>query len=255
MKTTIFDISKLGIVLLALSFAMVSCSKDEENNDDDNNNNNQQEEAQTFPTPGDADGTLVAVKSVSIQDTPIGPIEIQIGTAVGVFTDDGFTSGDFISAGMVTCNGSELGINANNSYTFTDITATNPTGIDFNNDVEWDVTGANGIPAFNFNADVFGFPSATAITSSTTVDKADGYTVTCNNVSGADSTLFNIGGAIKTLAGNATSCTFTAAELADVATGMSVVQVVPYVIGSNTFGSKKIYFVNEYVQSQSVTVQ
>lgn len=249
-----FNITKLGIVLLALNFAMVSCSKDDDKDDEDTTPT-EQEQAQTYPTPGDADGTLVAVKSVSITDTPIGPIETILGTAVGVFTDDGFASGDFISAGMVSCNASELDINPNNSYVFTDISATNPTGINYNNDVEWEVSGANGIPNFSYNADVFGFPAVSAITSADVVDKATGYTVTCNSVSGADSTLFLIGGVTKTLAGNATSCTFSSAELTNVDTGMNIVQIAAYTIGDNTFSGKKIYFVNEYVQSQSVTVQ
>jgi hypothetical protein len=254
MKNRMIDITRLGMLLLALNFAMVSCSKDDDSSEEENPPA-QSDDPDTFPTPSDADGVLVAVKSVSITDTPIGPIEVVLGTAVGVFTDDGFSSGDFIGAGTVECNTSALAMNANSSYTFTDITATNPTGLDFNNDIQWEVSGANGIPTISYNADVFGFPSVSGITSADVVDKANGYTVTCNSVAGADSVLFLIGGATKTIAGNATSCNFSSAELADVDTGASVVQIAAYVTNPVDFGSARIYFINEYVQSQSVTVQ
>lgn len=239
---------------LALAISLVSCKKDEEE-PAATTGGSTQDSAQTYPTPGDADGVMVAVKAVTVTDTPIGPIETILGTAVSVFTDDGFASGDFITAGSVSCNGGELALNPNNSYTFTDISTTNPTGLDFNSDVQWEVSGGNGIPTISFNADVFGFPTVGQITSGDTVDKASGYTVSCASVSGADSVLFLVGGATKTLAGSATSCAFSASDLSDVDTGTNVVQVAAYVSNPTTFDTKKIYFINEFVQSQTVTVQ
>ncbi|NND94735.1 MAG: hypothetical protein HKN45_07690 [Flavobacteriales bacterium] len=244
---------KRFLTLSVLFLAFFSCDKEETSEEDMQQTD--QEDTSTFPTPNDADGVLVAVKSVSITDSPLGPIEIQLGTAVGVFTEDGFTSDEFISAGMVSCNGSELAINANNAYTFTDITPTDPTGLDFNDEIEWNVTGANGIANLNYNADMIGFPSVTSITSSELVDKEDGHTLTCDNVSAADSVIFLIGGVTKTLSGNANSCSFTADELTEIGTGANIAQIAAYVADPVDFGTTRIYFVNEYVQSQSVTVE
>lgn len=252
MKTQSTYLNKTLSILLCLGLIMTSCS-DDDDSEPQTDQQTQQESADTFPTPSDADGTCVAVKSTSITDTPIGPITTIIGTAVAVFSDDGFNS--FISAGTVSCNTSELTLNTNNSYVFDQITQTNPTGIDYNGDVMWSVTGGNGIASFDHNANNIGFPTAGAITSSDQIDIASGYTLTCESVSGADSVLFLIGGTTKTLAGNATECTFTAAELADVDTGTNIAQVAAYVLAPTDFGDTRIYFVNETVQSKTVTVQ
>ncbi len=234
---------------------MSACSKDDDEETGPDPTTQQEESADTYPTPSDADGTLVAVKSTSITDTPIGPITTIIGTAVAVFSDDGFTSGTWISAGNVSCNAQDLTLNPNNSYVFTDISQMNPLGLNFSSDVIWDVTGGNGIAAFNINAEPLGFPVVGEITSSDIVEIADGYTMTCASVSGADSVIFVIGGTTKTLAGNATSCAFSSAELQSVATGASVVQVAAYVMAPTDFGDTRIYTVNEAVQSKTVTVQ
>ncbi len=252
MKSRSTYLNKTLSIFLCLGLILSSCS-DDDDSEPQNEPQPQEESVDTFPTPSDADGTCVAVKSTSITDTPIGPITTIIGTAVAVFTDDLFTS--FISAGAVSCNSNDLTLNSNNSYVFDQITQTNPTGIDYNGDVMWSVTGGNGIAGFDHNANTLGFPTAGEITSSDQVDIASGYTLTCASVSGADSTLFLIGGAIKTLAGNATSCTFTAAELADVETGTNIAQVAAYVVGPTDFGDTRIYFINETVQSKTVTVQ
>jgi hypothetical protein len=242
-------------ILLCLGLLISACSKDDDDETASDPTPQQEESADTYPTPSDADGTLVAVKSTSITDTPIGPITTIIGTAVAVFTDDGFTSGTWISAGNVSCNAQDLTLNPNNSYVFTDISQTNPLGLDFNSEVLWDVSGGNGIASFNIDANPIGFPVVGEITSSEIVETSDGYTMTCASVSGADSVIFVIGGTTKTLAGNATSCTFTSAELQSLATGPSVAQVAAYVMAPNDFGDTRIYTVNEAVQTKSVTVQ
>lgn len=248
-------LNKTLSILLGLGLLMGSCSKDDDSDPEPDPTPQTEESADTFPTPSDADGTLVAVKSSSITDTPIGPIVTVIGTAVAVFSDDDFATDNWISAGNVSCNSSDLTINANNSYVFTDISATNPLGMDFVGEVQWSVSGANGISSFDHNALNLGFPGVGAITSSDQVVKADGYTMTCDYTTGADSVIFIIGGTAKTLAGNATECVFTSAELADVSTGSSVAQVAAYVMSPTDFGDTRIYFVNESVQTKTVTVQ
>jgi len=240
---------------LAISLLMMSCEKDDPTPSTPNPTPTDNS-AQTYPTPSDADAVLVAVKATTSTDTPIGPIDVLVGTAVGIFSNDGFASGDFIQAGTVTCNTLELAINPNNSYTFTDISATNPMGINYSSAVNWSVVGANGISPITHNAITQGFPTTGEITSPATVVRADGYTVTCASVSGADSVLFNIGGVTKTLAGNATACAFSASELSGATTGSSVVQVNAFTIDSEVFGSDtKAYFINQDTRSITVTVE
>lgn len=242
---------------LSLSMGLCSCSEESTEPQDTGGGggSNNSESADSFPSPSDGDAVLVAVNSNSVTETPIGPIVTVIGTAVSIFTDDGFASGDFISAGEVSCNDQALAINPNNSYTFTDISVSNPTGLDFSSGVNWEVTGANGIMGFTHDASSLGFPSVGEITSAETVDRSQDYTLTCASVAGADSVIFLVGGVAKTLQGNTTSCTFTSDDISDIATGINVAQVAAYVISPETYGGKQIYFVNETVQSETITVE
>ncbi len=171
MKNQSTYLNKTLSILLGLGLLMGSCSSDDDTEPETDPTPQTQESADTFPTPGDADGTLVAVKSTSVTDTPIGPITTIIGTAVAVFSDDGFTSANWISAGSISCNTQALTLNPNNSYVFDQITQTNPFGIDFNGDVDWSVSGANGIASFDYNANVLGYPTAGEITSADIVVK------------------------------------------------------------------------------------
>jgi hypothetical protein len=82
-----------------------------------------------------------------------------------------------------------------------------------------------------------------------------GYTLTVNSVTGADSVLFLVGGIDKTIAGNATSCAFTASELSSLANGSTAVQVAAYTSTSETLSGKVIYYGNETVQSLITTVE
>ncbi|MDB4534079.1 hypothetical protein N9242_04335, partial [Vicingaceae bacterium] len=178
------------------------------------------------------------------------PITTTIGTGVATFIDG---NSSFIGAGTVKLNTNTLTQNPNNSYVFVPGT-TMPTGISFAGNVSWDVSGGNGFNAFTKNVTI-GFPTVSEITSSATVTKSTGYTVTVNNVSGADSVLFLVGGIDKTISGNATSCTFSSSELSSLANGTAAVQVAAYISTNETIGGKVIYYGNETVQSKTITVQ
>lgn len=205
--------------------------------------------ASTTPTFPDADGVLWAVRST----TSVSGFELQVGTAVGLFYEN-TTNGVMVNAGTVKLNSKSLTVQSNNAYVFTP-SATSPTGLDFSGSVIWNVSGANGHTAFEYNATEGGFPTVSAITSGSTVTKADGYTLTCATVTNADSTLFLVGNVSKTLMGNANSCTFTASELSGLATGTQVVQIVPYNVKLETLNSKKYYFGKEDVRQLSVTIK
>ncbi len=206
----------------------------------------------TTPNFTDADASLWAVRTFSTQSTPIGPIDIEIGLGVGAFTNDGFAS--FVNVGDVSLNSVALTRQSNNSYV-SQPSQTNPTGVDFGTGVEWNVQGGSGFPAFTRSVTAFPFPTVAAITSAETVVRANGYTLTTTQVTGADSVIFLVGSVSKTLAGNATACTFSAAELAGAGTGASLVQIAPYKYNNEVIGGKRIYFGKEMVRTKSVTIQ
>jgi len=204
------------------------------------------------PVIGDGDGTLVAIKNNTTTETPIGPISVTLGLGSAFFYNTGDYT-NFIPAGNVTLNGSGLEAQDNNAYVFVP-DETDYEGISFSSGVSWNVTGAGNIPSFSHTV-ANSFPSASEITSGETVTRSAGYTLTVNSVSGADSVLFIVGEVSKTLPGTATSYTFTASELSSLAAGTSVVMVAPYNYEGAVYGGRTFYFVNEMVESKTVTIE
>ena len=202
------------------------------------------------PSFAGADASLWAVKSLSVTTVAGQTITTTIGTGVATFIDG---SSNFIGAGTVKLNTNTLTQNPNNSYVFT-AGISMPTGIDFSGGVAWDVAGGNGYSAFTKNV-TLGFPTVSAVTSSGTITKANGYTVSVNTVTGADSVLFLVGGVNKTIAGNANSCFFSSSELSSLSNGTTVVQVAAYTSTNETVGGKVIYYGNETVQTKTTTVE
>lgn len=243
-----FKISRLASLAVVVSMAVTSCNLLDTDTDDTTTST-----PPPTPTIADGNGTLSAVKSVTFQDVPgFGQIEIDLGIAAAAFFD-GTDYSSFISGGTVSCETLELGANPNNSYTFIP-SATEPSGIDFSGNPDWSVGGNGVIPAFTHTTNI-GFPTAGNVTSSTTVTKANGYTLSIASVSGADSVLYMVAGVIVTEPGNSTSHTFSAADLADIGSGPSVVQAAAYKMESAVYGGKTFYFVNERVVTQSVTIE
>jgi hypothetical protein len=58
----------------------------------------------------------------------------------------------------------------------------------------------------------------------------------------------------KTVAGNQTTCNFTAAQMGTAGSGSGLIQVTPYQIESNNFNGKKIYRIMEVVKTKTVTI-
>lgn len=237
----------IGMVLISIC-AFTACESDDDDttptpSDDSGNNSNQTFEP-SISFSG-ADATLIAVQSVS--STIAG--NFTIGTAVGVFYDNGV----LIDAGTVSAEGTDLTLNANNSYTAT-ASASNPTGINYTTPIEWSVSGNNGFAAFTESVNR-SFPTADAITSGETIDKSDGYTLSTSSITGSDSVLFTIGNVSKIMSANTTSYTFSSQELSVLSNGTNVASIAPYNFSNKTISSKNIYFVNEYVVQRSVSIQ
>lgn len=247
---TLNETLKWGRLLLlcgAVSLTIASCNTDEDEVPADPSSN------PVTPTFSEGDGALIAVKSVTFQDVPvIGQVEVDLGLGVAVFFNNGNTE-SFVEAGSVTLEGESLTLQDNNSYVYLP-SQTNPTGIDFSGNPSWEVGGAGSVTGFTRETNI-GFPNVGSITSSGTVSSGSDYTVTVSNVSGADSVIFTCGGLVRTVAGNATSYTFTAAETSSMGTGPSYVQVAPYRIEEATVGGGAYWFVNERVVTQSVTIE
>lgn len=238
---------------LVAFLTLCACNKDPLNQNSNNNN--------TAPTPTpnvcqNADAALFAVRSLS-KGPSVGnfpaPV-ITLGLGVGIFTSNGLTAGTptRVNVGTVEANGTALEYEGETYLNKPGIT--NPQGIDWSSNVTWTVSGDNGFPSFT-HSPTNAFPTATEITSSGTVSKSTGYTLTCNAVTGADSVLFLVGDVAFTKAGNATTHTFTSSDLAPLATGANFVQIVPYTFSSQTYGGKVICFGKETVQQLLVDIQ
>jgi hypothetical protein len=87
------------------------------------------------------------------------------------------------------------------------------------------------------------------------VDKSADYTISISSVSNADSIIYVVSGVTKTTAGNVTSCTFSAEELAGAPSGAGIIQAAPYAYSDQEFSGKTVYFVKEKVVSKSVTIE
>ena len=237
------------LMAVVLTFA-VSCKKEEEKEEEETPT--AADTSAPTPTFSEGSGSLVAIKSQSTTQSPIGPIETSIGLAVASFYANGNT-GSLLDAGTVTVNSKSLSKQANNSYTYTPGT-TDVSGIDFGSNVEWSVGGASSVAAFSYTTTIT-FPKITAITSSETVEKTSGYTLSASGISGADSIIFQVGSVVKTLAGNSTACTFSSSELSGELAGTSIAQVAAYKWEDREHNSKTYYYVNETVVSKTITIK
>ncbi len=206
-----------------------------------------------FPVPTDAEGVLVAIKTFSTVDA--GPISMDVifGTGVAVFPG----GSGFLDAGEVALNDVELEKTSNNSYTYTNLgDLTNPTGIDLSGGASWDVEGNGDVPAMT-NEEFNIFPSKPTITSSETINRADGYNFTWSSITNADSIIVSIltgsdeDNISVTVAGNTTSRNFTADELSKLRkSNVAILQIAAYKITSRNIGGSKIYFINQSVATK-----
>ncbi|MDF3028615.1 MAG: hypothetical protein K0S23_2922 [Fluviicola sp.] len=239
--------TSLFVLVCSLSMLISSCKKEDILPEEPAPTPVSTPTGSTTPTPIGADGVMWAIKSSST----VQGFTIEIGTAVGIFMN-GTT--DLVNVGTVSVNSQNLTASSNNAYTFAP-NQTMPTGLDFSSSTDWSVSGGNGHAAFTYDASSLVFPSGSAITSSATVTKANGYTLSCSSVSAADSTLFIIGNVSKTLAGSVNSCTFSASELSGLSAGSSVAMIVPYKLMQTTINGKNYYFGKERVNQLSVTIE
>lgn len=255
MNLTNTTLRNLSLLLTAATLTLGACKKDDDEPETPStpstpNNNGQ---ASTTPSFPGAAGSLWGVNTYSIQSTPIGDFEIEAGVGIAIFPSADNAS-VYVSGGTVTLNDVALTEQSSHAYLSMPTTA-NPTGIDLSSGTtHWVVSGSANVPAFD-RTPSFSFPTVQPVTSSTTVVRADGYTLSAGSVSGADSVVFAVGGILKTLPGGNSSCSFSAAELASLSAGPSIVQVAAYTFEHEVIDGKDIYFGKETVRTRSVTIQ
>lgn len=207
--------------------------------------------------PSNVSGVLVAIQTQTKPPIVIPGVPIQminVGLAVALFPSG--TAGVNYNAGNVSVNTFQLTKDTSNMYMYTP-GATNPLGLEFTTPPSWTVSGSANVPAFNATA--YAFPSDVNVTSATTVNVSSAYSLTCDPVTGADSLIFAVHGPsasiIKTKAGNVSSYSFSAADLATVGKGVGYIQITAYRMKPVVNSNKTYWVINENVATIGATFQ
>ncbi len=213
------------------------------------------------PTVASVDGALVSLRLDVTTVTAGIPISITTESALASFysTTGGTT---MIDAGTVSVNSLSLEKQSSNSYYKTATIGMTPSTLSFSSGSSWSVSGAGSVPAFTYNNSA-DFPSFTGTVNDSIITRSSGITVSLSgNVSNADSViLFIAAGSTsvhKTVAGSAGSITLTASDLSGlpvVSNKSAFLEVIPYRVLLNTFGTKHYAFIKEYAFVKSVNVQ
>lgn len=237
------------LLLAVVTGILASCSGDSDGDTNQPDN--------PIPIPSDASGVMVAVQTVTTISTPLGPQTVNFGTAIAVFFSGNNTT-QFVDAGIVKAEDKNLAQQSDKSYVYTP-SQTDVSGLTFGNAADWSVSGAGIIPQITYSFN--GFPNTPQFSVGSTLTKGQSYTVSLNNVTGADSVVVSLfsgsNSILKTVAESNTpvSVTFSSSETGSLGSGAGYVQVAPYRITSTTINSKNFYFVNETVKTESVTIQ
>ena len=209
------------------------------------------------PTITGGDAALVAVNT-KITNMVVGiPVELEIGTGVGVFGN--LSTPSYVDVGSITLNTKALTKQSNNTYLFTP-SATEPTGIDLSGSLNWSVAGGNGFSAFTCTSSK-SMPNADMVSGTyTTVDKSSTFTLSTNSsISNADSVYFQLSGpngtVLKRMGSNVSSATFSLAEVQSVGTGSGSVVIAPWNMEQQTKGGKAIILVNETAVARVVEIK
>ncbi|MBN7816524.1 hypothetical protein [Algoriphagus pacificus] len=244
--------SNLWIFLLVFGVYFSSCSSD-----DDKDPTQAQSANVTPETPGDADGVLAAIKVKSNVpgSTPVpglGDILIDVASA-NFYSSAG--GGSLVKAGDVMINDFTLQT-VGNSYVnkATDITL----GLNSGQGNDWSVAGGNGVAAFTYSTTkkmpgIIRFsnvPDAISVAGSVTL-AIEGVPANCDNIIW----VISDGDKVATKTSKTNSVTFSASDLSGMkATSTGIVQAAAYTTESQTFGGKKIYFVNETLDTKFVEI-
>lgn len=247
--------SNFWIAVLFTSFFAFSCDSDDDENPD--------QQTQTNPTPevpGDADAVLAAIEVITAlpPGTPSVPglSDITLDVANANFFSSGLGS-SLVNVGTVSINSNQLQNISGNTY------INNPqtfdSGISSGSRNTWDVAGANDFAAFSHTTTKV-MPQQVRFASSVgdTFSNGGAITLTVQSIpANSDNILWVLsdGTRVLTKESRTTSVTFTASEVGTLSkTSTGLVQAAAFNTESQTFGGKKVYFINETVDSKIVTI-
>lgn len=220
-------------LMVGLAFA---CSKD----DDKNNNNNSllPDEAGQAPVFPGAAGVNWAWQTTF--NSEFGGLEQSQAIAI-------YTNGQsYVNVGEVKVNSFKLTNMSNTYFYFPDFSNPDPNWLEFDSrNITWEVSGGSGFAAFTHLEDR-PWPSIGQIILPTELRRSQPFTVAISSISNADSVIFTLEEDVNAVvAGNATSYTFSPAQLAGIKPGEDNaigVTVTAYNYESINQGGKRIYF-------------
>ncbi len=213
----------------------------------------------------DGDGIFVGIRSLSVQSTPIGDMEVAIGTAVAATGD--LQNGKFREAGEVKCYvGSSpasyvLTPQPNHSYIYMP-TSAGFEGIPFHE-------GNAGMPFWEAKdlgisqGSYYRFPRKPELLSSLSITRSNGYEAQFRSNDGHELLVVISSGneyIYKKLKSSDAGyrdqkVMFSAGELNVLPrSGTALIQIVPYTIHTSAASGKKYYFINQTVLSRAVTL-
>jgi|GEM_PF-2428129 len=216
----------------------------------------------------DGDGIFVGIRSLSVQSTPIGEMEVALGTAVVAVGD--LANGKFKEAGDVKCyvgstpTAYTLTKQPNHTYVYMPGTtgAAGLESIPFHE-------GNAGMPFWEVNdlgiskGSYYRFPRKPELLSSLSITRSNGYEAQFRSNDGHELLVIISSGneyVYKKLKSSDAAyrdqkVMFSAGELNVLPRSeQAQIQVVPYTVYTSSVSGKKYYFINQTVLSKPVTV-
>ncbi|MEB2774471.1 hypothetical protein SYJ56_04090 [Algoriphagus sp. D3-2-R+10] len=246
----------LWAFLLGMVFTFSACSSDDDINPKQTTQTNPMPNA-----PGDANAVLAAVMSYSDLPGSVPSIPGVGGVAIDVASGsffNGAVGSSLVNVGDVKLNSKALQIPGGNAY------INNPTDFSYSlvagQTNSWQVAGGSGFDAFTHTT-VKKMPSQVKFSASVvdSYSKASDIVLTIESVtSNTDNILWVIsdGKTTVTKESKTTSVTFSSSELSGLkATSTGLVQAASYNTEEKTFGSKKVYFINETVHTKIIEIK
>jgi hypothetical protein len=253
-------LSTFAVLAAGLSLAVSSCTKDETTTTPPTTPPTTTPTAPPPPQPTitGANGALIALQMDFSYDAAGFPVTLNTEMGIAAFYNSTGNSATLVDGGNVTVNSIALTKNANNSYLVTaGIPTQEPSTLNLDGNIAWNVAGSSNVPAFSYNIDASTYPFVDYTgTIPTDITKANGLVLnfTAANTKNADSVyVMIISGStsfLKAYKGNAGNINITASELngltASSSTSPAYIEIVPWKVLGWVNPMGKVYaIVNE----------
>ncbi len=241
-------------------FLIGACVISSCDSDDDPQPDQQVQSNPTPDVPSDADAVLAAIEIIAALPAGTPQVPGLSGLSFDVASANFFSSGigsNMVNVGIVGLNGNDLQNISGNSY------ISNPQTVDQGINVgqanTWEIAGNNGFDAFTHTTGKV-MPQQIRFAGSVgdTFSTGGEITISIQSIpNNADNILWVLsdGSRVITKESKTNSVTFSASEVGTLsATANGLVQAAAFNIESQSYGGKKIYFINETVDSKLVTL-